>query len=257
MTGPILAEPAFAGIPTGLRAPLLTEYNKLCRHFREGRWEPAELNGGKLCEIVYSILKGHVDGKFADSPFKPSNMVDACRALEQAGSSFPRSVRIQIPRVLLALYEIRNNRNVGHVGADVDPNHMDAAVVVGMMKWVLAELVRIFHNTTPQQATEVVESLTERTIPILWKVGDVTRVLSNLSVKDKTLVLLYGSTGDTAVRVLLQSLEYKNHSRFRTTILKPAHKEGLLHHHAREDTVTLSPLGTRYVEANVPLELPD
>lgn len=47
-------------------------------------------------------------------------MVDACERLEQApASKFPRSVRIQIPRVLIAFYEIRNNRGVGHVGGDV------------------------------------------------------------------------------------------------------------------------------------------
>ena len=32
------------------------------------------------------------------------------------------SVRIQISRMIVALYEVRNNRNVGHVGSEVDPN---------------------------------------------------------------------------------------------------------------------------------------
>lgn len=82
MTGPILGVYALSGIPTGLRKPLLEEYNKLAKHYREGRWEPAELNGGKLCEIVYTILKGYVDGSFPDAPSKPGNMVEACRALE-------------------------------------------------------------------------------------------------------------------------------------------------------------------------------
>ena len=47
-----------AGIPDGLRTELVEELNKIARHFREGRWEPAELDGGRLCEIVYSIVKG-------------------------------------------------------------------------------------------------------------------------------------------------------------------------------------------------------
>jgi hypothetical protein len=232
----------------------LEEYNKLAKNYREGRWEPAELNGGKLCEIVYSILKGHVDGSFPSSPSKPGNMVDACRALEKYGT-FPRSVRIQIPRVLLSLYEIRNNRNVGHVGADVDPNHMDATVVLSMVKWTMAELVRIFHNTTTVEATEIVESLAERTIPILWQVGGLTRVLGGLSAKDKTLALLYGSTGHLDVRTLIAAIEYSNPSRYRTSILRPAHKEGLLHYDTSAETVILSPLGTRHVEERVSLEL--
>lgn len=246
---------ALAGIPTGLRGPLLEEFNKVLRNFREGRWEPAELNGGKLCEIVYSILKGHVDGKFADAPSKPSNMVDACKALEKA-TSFPRSVRIQIPRIIVALYEIRNNRNVGHVGADVDPNHMDASVVLSMSQWMLAELVRIFHAVSTQEATSIVDALVERTTPLLWKVGDRTRVLNaNLTARDKTLALLYGSSNALTVREIVRSIEYANATQFRTKVLKPAHKADLIDFDVRNDLVMLSPIGTRYVEANIALSI--
>lgn len=253
MTSTPSAADALNGIPDGLRKPLLEEFNKLARHYRESRWEPAELNGGKLCEITYSILKGHVDGKFPASPSKPKNMFAACTALEQA-TAFPRSVRIQIPRMLVSLYEIRNNRNVGHVGADVDPNHMDATVVYSMIKWVMSELVRIFHSISPEEAAAVVETLTERDVPLLWQVGEVTRVLgTGLSAKDKMLVLVYGSSGSVSVRDILQSIEYGNASRFRANVLKAAHKADLIHFDARSDAVTLSPVGVRYVEENIPL----
>lgn len=244
---------ALNGVPDSLRKPLLEEFNKLARHYRESRWEPAELNGGKLCEIVYSILKGYVDGSFPVSPVKPKNMVAACVALEQA-TNFPRSVRIQIPRMLLALYEIRNNRNVGHVGADVDPNHMDATVVYSMIKWIMSELVRIFHAISPEQASLVVEALTEREVPLLWHIGETTRVLGlGLSARDKMLVLVYGSSGAVAVKDILQSIEYSNTSRFRANILKAAHKANLIHFDTRSDSVVLSPVGVRYVETNIPL----
>src|SRR5206468_654238 len=96
------------------------------RNFRERRWEPAELNGGKLCEAAYSILKGHVDGHFPAKPSKPSNFPQACLDLEKADPKFGRSVRLLIPRMLIPLYDIRNSRSVGHIGGDVDPNHMDS-----------------------------------------------------------------------------------------------------------------------------------
>src|SRR6478736_4451507 len=108
-----------ANIPSGLRDPLVETFTSIIRNYREGRWEPAELNGGKFCEIAYTILRGHVDGTYPASPSKPQNMVDACRALEKADDKiFSRAVRIQIPRMLMALYEIRNNRGVGHAGGD-------------------------------------------------------------------------------------------------------------------------------------------
>ena len=244
---------ALSGIPDGLRLPLLEEYNKLARNYREGRWEPAELNGGKLCEVVYTILKGHVDGSFPNTPSKPKNMVAACNALEQA-TMFPRSVRIQIPKILIALYEIRNNRNVGHVGADVNPNHMDATVVYGMIRWVMSELVRIFHSISTEEATRIIDALTERDIPLLWRFGDRVRILgSGLSAKDKTLALLYGSTESLSAKEIATSIEYTNITQFRQKVLKPAHKADLIHFDVKGDTVTISPVGVRYVEQKVPL----
>lgn len=244
---------ALAGIPAGLRTPLITEFNKVARNFREARWEPAELNGGKLCEIVYTILKGHVDGTFPTSPSKPSNMVDACKALEKAGT-FPRSVRIQIPRMLVALYEIRNNRNVGHVGADVDPNHMDATIVLGMSQWVMAELVRIFHAVSVEEATQIVEGLIERSIPLIWNVGGKFRILNPaLSAKDKVLVRLYASNEPLPVRSVADDIEYSNVSQLRSKVLMPAHKAKLLEFNRIVDCLTISPLGVRHVEENVVL----
>jgi hypothetical protein len=223
------------------------------RNFRERRWEPAELNGGKLAEVVYCILKGHVENAFSSAPAKPSNMVDACRALEKA-SGFPRSVRVQIPRILLALYEIRNNRNVGHVGADVDPNHMDATVVVALSQWVMAELVRIFHDVSTDEASLIVDSLTERTIPLLWEIGGRTRVLQpGMSARDKTLVLLYGSLSPLGLRYITDSIEYANVTQFKQKVLAPAHKAALIDFEAKSNIVALSPLGARYVEENITL----
>src|SRR5688572_20803112 len=88
-------------LPTSLRDELIGAFRKIEQNFREGRWEPSELNGGKLCEVTYSILKGHVSGSFSKKAMKPKNMVDACKALEKAGETFPRSIRIQIPRMLV------------------------------------------------------------------------------------------------------------------------------------------------------------
>src|SRR5438067_3562544 len=169
---------AFSGIPDGLRKPLLDAFNEIMRNFRERRWEPSELNGGKLCEVVYTILRGHVDGKMPAKPAKPPNMLMACQALEKVDATkFPRAVRIQIPRMLVALYEIRNNRGVGHVGGDVDPNYQDAVAVFQMASWVMAELVRIFHQVSLDEAQETVNGLVERKHPVVWQHGDIRRVL--------------------------------------------------------------------------------
>src|SRR5262245_60982886 len=120
----------FAALPATLRDELISCYQEIVRNYIERHWEPAELNGGKFCEVVYTILDGATSGTFVSSATKPARMVDACRALEGrpavATRVGDRSLRVLLPRLLPFLYEIRNNRGVGHVGGDVDPNHEDA-----------------------------------------------------------------------------------------------------------------------------------
>jgi hypothetical protein len=252
---PVSSTTALSNLPVGLRDVLLGCFNTIMKNFREGRWEPAELNGGKLCEVTYTILKGLVDGKFPATPSKPKNMVDACKALENADQNiFPRSVRMQIPRVITALYEIRNNRGVGHVGGDVNPNHMDAVLVVEMAKWIIAELVRIFHNVDTTTAQSIVDALIERTIPIVWEVNGQRRVLnSSLSAKDQTLLLLYQSPLPLHEKQLVTWVEHSNPAVFRRDILQRCHKQRFLNYDRASGMIHISPAGTKYVEDNLPL----
>jgi len=223
------------------------------RNYRERRWEPSELNGGKLCEVVYSIVRGHMDGAMPTGAKKPSNMVDACRDLERADpAKFSRSLRVQIPRMLLALYEVRNNRGVGHVGGDVDPNCMDASVVLSMSKWLLAELVRVFHGVATTVAEAAVEKIVDRILPLVWQVDASLRVLStSLSMRDQALVLLYHSHGWVEEKDLVGWVEHSNPAVFRRDVLSKAHKDRLIEYDRKNGRVMLSPLGGRHVEESL------
>jgi hypothetical protein len=250
---PVSASALLANLPAGLRDELVKALNKITANYREGRWEPAELNGGKLCEIVYSIVRDHADGVMPARPSGPQNMVDACRQLERE-RQLPRSLRIQIPRMLIALYEIRNNRGVGHAGGDVNPNHMDAVAVLYMAKWLVAELIRVFHGVTTTEATDAVDLLIERELPIVWSVDGKKRVLDGkLSQRAKTLLLLYSEPEAVAETDLRNWVEAANASAYRRDILRKAHRERLLEYDEINRTVRLSPKGARYAEEHLPL----
>jgi hypothetical protein len=247
--GPLTS--VFGVLPKQLRDELIDSFNQIVKNFRERRWEPAELNGGKLSEVAYSIIKGYVDGSYPKRATKPRNMVAACKALESA-TTVPRSIRIQIPRMIVALYEIRNNRNVGHVGGDVDPNHMDALCVLQMSKWIIAELVRVLHNVDVDQAAVLVEALVERETPLIWEVNGARRVLdTSLSMRDKTLLLLHASDGPLAERDLVRWIEHTNASVYRRDVLRKAHKARLVEYDQASGTVTISPRGIDVVEDEV------
>jgi len=245
-----------AGLPKALRDILLKSYKEIMSNYLERRWEPSELNGGKFCEAVYSIIDGAVKGTFPAKASKPGNMLAACRALEiepaDANRVGDRSLRLLIPRVLPVLYEIRNNRGVGHVGGDVDANHMDAEAVQAMASWVLAELVRIFHRVTTKDAQEAVDALIERKTPAIWDVEGVKRVLDpDMSAKNQVLMFLHHSMGWISVTDLFKWVEYSNASMFRSSVLKPMHKGRLIEFDAKQDRARISPSGTKQVEENL------
>jgi hypothetical protein len=236
-------------IPKGLRDPLLSEYRTIVQNFLEHRWLPSELSGGRFAEIVYTILEGYANGKtYAPVPYKPANFVNACQKLENQ-AHLGRSFQILIPRILPALYEIRNNRSVGHVGGDVDPNHMDAVAVLTMSSWVMAELIRVFHKTSTIEAQKVVDSLVEIRLPTVWTDGSVKRVLiPSLRLSEQLLILIATSIPDVTDSELIAWTEHGNDKYFFRT-LRGMHSKRLIEYNESTHKVQLLPPGTAALEA--------
>jgi hypothetical protein len=234
-------------IPTGLKGPLISEYNKIIQHYLEKRWTSSELSGGKFCEIVYTILDGYAKGLYENKPLKPPNFVDACKRLEN-NSIVPRSFQILIPRMLPSLYEIRNNRSVGHVGGDVDSNSMDSNAVVTISSWILGELIRVYHNTSVIEAQKIVDFITNRKIPLVWETETIKRVLNpSLSLKDQILLLISSNSTKTRTDDLLKWVECKDKGYFIRS-LRQLHKNRMIELSAQEKEVEILPPGLILVE---------
>ncbi|PKP82096.1 MAG: hypothetical protein CVT79_07340 [Alphaproteobacteria bacterium HGW-Alphaproteobacteria-18] len=249
----LAASNLLAPVGEALRGTVIKSYSEIVSRYAHMHWEPAELNGGKFCEAVYCVLKAALDGDFSVSPTKPKNFKQACEALEKypVASTIvgERSIRILIPRVLIPLYDIRNNRGVGHIGGDVDPNFMDATLVMHQSSWVMAELVRVFHAVSTAEAQAAVKQLTALRHPLIWQTSNgLKRVLrTDLGTADKILTLLYGESTPVKVSDLQQWTSYKNSSNFKKIILRLQDKL-LVEYDSASHTVELSPLGATLVE---------
>jgi hypothetical protein len=237
---------ALAAIPSGLRNPLIAEYQSIVQNFLEQRWRPTELSGGLFSEIVYTILNGHAKSSYANQPSKPPDFVGACRKLEN-NTNVPRSFQILIPRMLPALYEIRNNRNVGHTGGDVDPNHMDAVAVLSMCNWIMGELVRVYHNLSISEAQQVVDALAEVRLPVIWSNGNVKRVLKpSLKLHEQIMLLAASTVPSGTAEQLRVWIECDNSKYFMKTIRK-LHRGRLLEFDEGAKTVQVLPPGANFV----------
>jgi hypothetical protein len=248
-------EDAFSILPSTLRDDLLAAFNDIVQNYREHRWEPSALNGGKLCEAVFTVVKGYLDGgSYPARAKKPRQFPQACWELEKKYAHVPdsRSPRILIPRMMIGLYDIRNNRGVGHAGADVDPNHMDATVVLYTAKWLMAELVRLLHTLHIDEATAIVDGLIEREVAWVWTHDDRKRVLrTGMTWKQQTLVLMLTEAGDVAEADLFRWLEHPGMPSFRKDVLKPLHKARQIDYDTDKRTVRLLPPGVTAAEALV------
>jgi len=246
-------EDAFSVLPSTLREDLLAAFNEIVTNYRERRWEPSELNGGKLCEAVFTVVEGRLQGGiYPARARKPNRFPQACLALEQQYAQVPnsRSPRILIPRMMVGLYDIRNNRGVGHAGAEVDPNHMDATVVLYTAKWLIAELVRLLHTLHIDEATAIVDGLIEREVAWVWTHGDKKRVLrTGMTWKQQTLALLLTETGDVGEADLCRWLEHPSLADLRRNVLRPLHKARQVEYDADKRAVRLLPPGVTAAEA--------
>ena len=180
-----------------------------------------------------------------------------CYRPRQANPALPgdRSLRVLIPRLLPFLYEIRNNRGVGHVGGDVSPNYRDATAVFSCSNWILAELIRVFHGVSLDEAQTAIDALVERKHPIVWEIERTKRVLDpQMQRADQVLVLLYSSNGWVEEGDLRSWAEYKNTTNFRDLVLWPLHKDRLLEYDAPKYRARITPRGSKDVEDRILLK---
>ncbi len=238
-----------AWIPKPLVKRLFEAYREIKENFYLSRHEPAELNGGKLSEVVFRILENETTGKYTPLGTQVKNFQDKCRSFESF-TSVNDTIRFHIPRLLVAIYNIRNKRGVGHVGGDVIPNLADSILIATGADWIMAELLRLHYGCDLEQAQRWADGLVQRKLLLVYSVGDVKRVL-NPGLNNQEKVLLFLATESPASvedSVLRQWCEYSNLTVFIQTVLRKLHDKKLIEYDGK--LCTILPTGIQVVEQN-------
>jgi hypothetical protein len=253
-TNKTILEPALSSIPKKLRDKIISTYVELKRRSTESKYESAGLSAGKFCEAVIRLLQHEVTGKYIPFGTSIPNMADECRKIVASPKTAAvESVRLIIPRALMHLYTLRNKRGIGHIGGDVDANKIDLSAIVSAADWIICELIRIYHKLSLEEAQDLIDSISFKTIPTIWEVAGKKRVLNpELSAKDKSLLLLYSET-DLGILVedLYEWVEYSSLSMFKSHVLNPLHKKKYIEFDKESNIVYLSPLGAKFTEQNL------
>jgi hypothetical protein len=240
-------------LPEELVDNLLVEYNHLKQQFFLNHFQPTELNAGRFCECILRIIEYLNSGLII--PFGTQlNTEQIIRAAEN-NTSLKDTIRFFIPRLVRVLIDVRNKRDVAHVGGEVNPNYSDSLFVVHSADWLLTELVRHFHNCPIEEAKKIVESINEIKIPIVADVNGFIRIQNtDLSATQKTLVVLYYKNPDPVKdSEIMKWIRYKNSTDFRKKILSDLDDQALIHYES--GMCVLLPKGITFVERNIPLDL--
>ncbi|WP_314093986.1 hypothetical protein [Microbacterium foliorum] len=185
-----------AGIPVELTDELLEAFAEAKRRYYRDDLRPSEIEGARFSEAAFRILQWVTVGAYTPlGKTLPSvdKLMDSL--VNTVGSD---SVRIHIPRTLRLIYDVRNKRDVAHLGDGIDPNQQDAALVLNNMDWVLAELVRLHHNVSADEAHGIIVDLVSKDVPLIQEFDGFPRVLKQLGASDHMLVLLYWRGSDGA-----------------------------------------------------------
>ncbi len=155
-------------------------------------WDGVALKAGKFVEAVTKALVLYC-GKSLPSNSRQFKAGNELRQLEQTNGQYGDIVRIVIPKACTFVYEIVNNRGGRHDAGEIDANEMDAKVVLPMIQWILAELVRFSSlGGDTKTAMDLIEGVTNKVHPFFEKIDGRTYVnIDNLSAPDIGMFLLY------------------------------------------------------------------
>jgi|SRR5947208_2055336 len=171
---------------------LLEAYSEAKRNFYLGGFRLSEVEGGRFCEAVFRVLEYVTSGKFTPLDRKIDAEKLFLRLANFPHGSYPDAVRLHIPRALRVVYDIRNNRDAAHLADGIDPNLQDATLVASIIDWILAELIRLYHSVSADEAQKIVDDLVTRRAPVVEEFGEFLKVLNpRFSASDHALVLLY------------------------------------------------------------------
>jgi hypothetical protein len=245
---------ALSVLPAVLRHRLLRNYAKVKSEALSPHHDTVGHQAGKLAEVLLRVLQHMLTGSSVPLNVGLSDFKGECEKLERAPKAAgAEGLRILMPRALAFLYTLRNKRDFGHVGGEVDANAIDALTAIRLADWCMCELVRVCHSVPLEDAKAICDSIATRDMPMTWAVLDRKRVLdAAMTYRDQTLLLLYGEV-ESAVPCedLVDWTEHPRRRDFNRDVLEKLHRARLIEWDRETDMAILSPTGIREVEVKV------
>lgn len=231
--------------PSELVEKLAQIYYKAICEYKKRNWQYFGNEVGRFIEIAIRIIEFKAEGKYNKLEDKlPIFNEKRLKDFEQSKICNNISFKILIPRQLYSMYTIRNKRGMIHIN-NIDPNYMDATVLLNMQKWVLAEFIRNSAKLDYEESLNIIDNIIAKENSLIWIEGNIFKILDNsLNLEEKILCILYYENNINEKK-LFELSEYSNITIFKKK-LQLMHKEQKINYSAEK--VTISPIGIGIAE---------
>lgn len=242
-----------SSVPAQIVNKILDGFTEIESRFSRGDWKPAELNGAKFAEAIYRYLEWKKSGNFTAI----GTQLNRSQIHHQVSqdTSIPDGLRFQLLKCLDILFDVRNKRDVAHLGDILDVNEMDSRLVMRLAFWSLAEIIREESNLPKDKIQELIDSLSAKTFPIVEEInGDIVILSSNLKTDKKVLVALYHKYSEPINQdELYEIVGYSSKGMFKSYVLDNLSNDSFIH--ISSDNVYLTEKGIAWIEQNIDMEL--
>lgn len=241
----IISTLLYVKYPQDIVDNLVGNYISAIEEYRKENWKYFGNEIGQFIEDCERLIDFELTNTY--TPFSKKLPIFDNTVLikwENTNSVIDESYRILIPRTLYSMNCLRNKRGMIHKN-HITPNKMDATLLLNNMKWIIAELVRLNSTLSFDETINLINSIIEKEVDIIWEINGKSRIIYNIkNCKDQILIFLY-KYETLSIEKLLEYTEYSNKTRF-NSIITSLHKERLLDLY--NSMCTISPSGIIYIE---------
>jgi hypothetical protein len=188
---------------------LVNTYEEMQQRYHSSDWKPSELDGGQFCEAVARAVYEVDTGSTTTL-----GVGDICNLLKAKKGTPPPVHQLQekdrehFCRILQTTYNFRNDRGVAHirVAEGHNANQMDAALIVGAVKWLFGEFLRLAQKLDRKEVAAIIEAIIQLEHPLIHELDGIPQVMhTGLSIGEEILFLLQHSPQGRATKVQLKT----------------------------------------------------
>jgi hypothetical protein len=181
-----------------LATQLLEEAVALEEAFLLRKWKYSELDGGRFTEVAARILYSIDSGNIA----LHKSVDDCLRYIDNDAipHAWPeRQGAIHLAKVIRAVYKLRSQRGAIHVSATYTANEIDSRLILESVRWVLADLLRLFVTSDREAVAAAIRNLCQFPQPLIRMYGELPLLQStSFTIEEEILAhLLYAENGLT------------------------------------------------------------